>query len=560
MFLGIGLGLTQRAVSGSVSGLNAQIASAAGIQPAISADLKSGQAWLRGAPYAMTSLPGWSFSRALAAYGETSAGVLQSFASGAPRLVNGRGQLIEGARTNLCLQSQTFDNATWTKTNVTITADAGVAPDGTSTADLCTVTTTAATTINQSVGAVTGTNCCASIYVQNNTRSDTSTSYILYDATAAANKVSCSINWANMTVSGTGASIQRLGSTNWYRIVMVDTAWTSGNTARIYPGAAGGSLAAGLAWYQWGSQIEAAAFPSSYIPTTTASVTRPADIPLIDLLAPLLYDVSAQPELVTNGSFASDTAWTKGTGWTISGGTANFSATGSTSNLFQDVVVPIGGVAIVTFDLTVSAGQLVAFIGSTGSISSGGITTSGAKTFVLRNPGANERVYFQASAAFTGSVDNVSVKLIPASQVINYPLTMYARFERVVDTGGYENQITVSDGTVNNRAEIYVEPSDRAQCEVRSGGVGQGAPLVAGALAINTSYRAAARINTNSIQIARSGILGTEDTSATVPATPTTINLGTGAGGGSPSFGYLSEFAIWAEAVNDNGLTRVAYA
>ena len=28
-------------------------------------------------------------------------------------------------------------------------------------------------------------------------------------------------------------------------------------------------------------------------------------------------------ELVTNGDFATDTDWSKGTGWTISGGTAN---------------------------------------------------------------------------------------------------------------------------------------------------------------------------------------------------------------------------------------------
>ena len=46
--------------------------------------------------------------------------------------------LIEKVRTNLVLQSQTFDNASWTKTTdgqVTITANAAVAPDGTTTAE-----------------------------------------------------------------------------------------------------------------------------------------------------------------------------------------------------------------------------------------------------------------------------------------------------------------------------------------------------------------------------------------------------------------------------------------
>ena len=39
------------------------------------------------------------------------------------------------AGVNLCLQSQAFDNASWTKTRATITTDATTAPDGTSTAD-----------------------------------------------------------------------------------------------------------------------------------------------------------------------------------------------------------------------------------------------------------------------------------------------------------------------------------------------------------------------------------------------------------------------------------------
>ena len=46
--------------------------------------------------------------------------------------------LIEKVRTNLALQSQTFDNASWNKTTdgqVTITANAAAAPDGTTTAE-----------------------------------------------------------------------------------------------------------------------------------------------------------------------------------------------------------------------------------------------------------------------------------------------------------------------------------------------------------------------------------------------------------------------------------------
>jgi hypothetical protein len=43
-------------------------------------------------------------------------------------------------------------------------------------------------------------------------------------------------------------------------------------------------------------------------------------------------------ELVTNGDFATDSDWTKGTGWTISGGTANFNG-GNNQSLSQDGIV-----------------------------------------------------------------------------------------------------------------------------------------------------------------------------------------------------------------------------
>ena len=61
--------------------------------------------------------------------------------------------LPEGARTNLCLQSQTLDNATWVKSNVTVTADEAVAPDGTTTADTLTATAGNGTVI-QDLGVV----------------------------------------------------------------------------------------------------------------------------------------------------------------------------------------------------------------------------------------------------------------------------------------------------------------------------------------------------------------------------------------------------------------------
>jgi hypothetical protein len=83
-----------------------------------SANFTTNQAHLNTVYAPPASLSGWSFSRASQAYALTSAGVLTSFASGAPRITN-RGLLGEGARTNRALWCRDLTNAAWTKTNTT---------------------------------------------------------------------------------------------------------------------------------------------------------------------------------------------------------------------------------------------------------------------------------------------------------------------------------------------------------------------------------------------------------------------------------------------------------
>jgi hypothetical protein len=81
--------------------------------------------------------------------------VLQTAASGVARFDNNPttgeslGLLIEESRTNLFTYSDDFNNASWSKTNSTVTADTIVSPDGTLTGEKLVETTTA--TVNHYV-------------------------------------------------------------------------------------------------------------------------------------------------------------------------------------------------------------------------------------------------------------------------------------------------------------------------------------------------------------------------------------------------------------------------
>lgn len=85
-----------------------------------------------------------------------------------------------------------------------------------------------------------------------------------------------------------------------------------------------------------------------------------------------LYLGDNDVDIVTNGAYAADTDWLKGIGWAISGGTANGTATGATSNLTQDptdygflALIP-GRAYEVTFVYTHNTqGRVRAYLGGT---------------------------------------------------------------------------------------------------------------------------------------------------------------------------------------------------
>ena len=227
-------------------------------------------------------LTGWTFTRASTGYAETAAGLLTSFASGSPRITD-KGLLVEEARTNLLLRSQEFDNASWGKTNTTVTANAIAAPDGTLTADKVEVTASAVATMNQDVvlAAATGT---ASIFGKKGSGATDANKFIIRNITTGTNLLNISINWDTGAIThttGSGCTSVAMAD-GWWRIILPALSGiTSGDSIRFYTGFIGTPETAGEYCYLWGAQLEAGAGAFSYIPTAGASATRAADVPVL---------------------------------------------------------------------------------------------------------------------------------------------------------------------------------------------------------------------------------------------------------------------------------------
>ena len=138
--------------------------------------------------------------------------------------------------------------------------------------------------------------------------------------------------------------------------------------------------------------------------------------------------LTAEDNLVVNGTFATDSDWTKGAGWTIANGIA--SQSGGVGQLSQDTGIALGVLCQVTFTTTISAGGIAIALGPTGTDLI--VTSSGTYTFtgVFGN---NSLIYILGSSnSFVGSIDNVSIQKDP----ITLKATEYRFFniDRETDT------------------------------------------------------------------------------------------------------------------------------
>lgn len=252
-----------------------------------------------------TSIPAaFTFTRASSGTYVNSSGVIATATTDAARheynpvTLAARGVLIEGARTNLALQSQTRDT-TWSLTQLLAfgsgsVVDATTGPDGATTAEkIVENTATAGRFIAQgSMPKSSGVTMTLTSFQKAAER--TRMGLALCDASSFGNRYGAEYNLsagtagaaagAQGTFSAGSNRITNYGN-SWYRSELTCTTSTEANvavreflfnaTATTSSTSYTGDNTSGS--YIHGCQVEVGAFASSYIITTTAAVTRAAD-------------------------------------------------------------------------------------------------------------------------------------------------------------------------------------------------------------------------------------------------------------------------------------------
>jgi hypothetical protein len=237
--------------------------------------------------------------------------------------------LLEKQSTNLFTYSEQFDNSAWVKTSGSVTANQAISPDGTQNADLIAgeiyqqATQANATTYTMSVFAKKESATTIDLLYIDNVTGFVGGS-IFYTYATGAITVNQS---ANGSVSGQAVDM----GNGWIRVIMKYTSIALVTFNYQYIGS-GGS-------YIYGAQLEASAYPTSYIPTTSASATRVADAcsktgisSLIGQSEGVMFAEINVPSIATAGNYSS---------WQLNDG--------STSNLIDFTYYSTGRIQAIAF-------------------------------------------------------------------------------------------------------------------------------------------------------------------------------------------------------------------
>jgi len=222
-----------------------------------------------------------TFSRASTATRVNSAGLIETVSSNVPRL-DYLGSTcpklqLEPQRSNIVLQSSAFDNASWLTVNCTATANFAVSPDGTTNAEKIDFNASSDSSIYQ---ALSGSSAAYSISIFAKYVSGGKYLYIFSPLNSDSAKVWFDIQAGTVAnqVSGFTGKIENYGN-GWFRCTLTNTSNKSLDYMQfgISSTSSSRTLSSASVTYLYGAQVEAGAYPTSLIQTTTAAVTRLED-------------------------------------------------------------------------------------------------------------------------------------------------------------------------------------------------------------------------------------------------------------------------------------------
>jgi len=192
------------------------------------------------------------------------------------------GLLVEPSVTNLCLQSNSFDSATWQKSHGSAAANTVASPSGATDADTLTLSTTAYDLYQAFTGLTPGAFYTLALWVKLGTATNFAT--VVNDTTA----------WNTIAGSKTWTTADGLSTSAWKRISIRIIGPANGKL-NFHLGAHGNSDAAQQTAgtvFAWGAMLVTGSIVPPDIATTTAAVTRAADIltlPLSDGVYQITY-------------------------------------------------------------------------------------------------------------------------------------------------------------------------------------------------------------------------------------------------------------------------------
>jgi hypothetical protein len=351
------------------------------------------------------------------------------------------GLLIETeARTNLLTYSEDFTDATWINVDTSDTITSTVGPDGYSfMTRLYENIATNRHILYQSFSGALDVTRTLSVFVKKpatNGRQYVALSVpnagdtLAYSAIFDLDSGLVTATKVNGTATISLAEIQDFGS-GIYRCILAGNS-NSASSAAFYPMIAlsdrsdfSGTLVSGnlpsytgdgtSGVYIWGAQLEEGSTPSSYIPTSGATVNRTPDIltiPSANLPWPTPKVIG--PELVTNGDFSSPTGWTLDAASSISGGV--LSTTKADAGEIASQVIPItaGKVYLIQYTVLSTNGEVIVprLSGNPGSSAPATSTTGTFQAVVTAVSNEDKFAFNVAGAGVTATIDNVSVREI----------------------------------------------------------------------------------------------------------------------------------------------------